>query len=182
MNETTRQLLAGAVSKHETCLREIAEVRDQAEVLERLVEIERKSWFETPWEAENRPMTYRHLLSLLDDPSLLERRYAACEHEYLRSITAQRYWEALAAVADMTKLMELASQAHPGLRVFAVLRFQERLPEALKRMSPTNIPKWFTRLLMQPSEMANFLSQASCKAVIDKTRALLLEAEASTAS
>ena len=173
MNETQRKLLAGALSKHDACMREIAEVRDESQAVRHLVEIERMSWLETPWEVENRPMTYRHLLSLVHDLSVLEQRYAACEHEYLKTITAQRYWEVLGDITDMTKLMELAIRAHPGLRVFAVLRFQERLPEALKRIAPTDIPKWFTRLLMQPSEMANFLSQASCKAVIDRTRALL---------
>jgi hypothetical protein len=173
MNETTRKLLAGALSKHEACLREIAEVHEQKDAVQRLVDIERVSWMETPWEVENRPMTYRHLLSLVHDLSLLEQRYAACEHEYLKTITAQRYWEALGDMNDMTKLMELANQAHPGLRVFAVLRFQERLPDALRSIHPTDVPKWFTHLLMQPSEMANFLSQSSCKAVIDKTRALL---------
>ena len=181
MNETTRKLLSEALSRHEICMREVSRAQDPAEVVRRLVEIERASWSETPVEAENRPMTYRHLLSLVDDPSLLEQRYGACEHLYLQSIIAQRYWEVLAGVSDMTKLTELAIQAHPGLRVFAVLRFQERLPNALKRVSPTEIPRWFIRLLMQPSEMANFLSQAACKAVIDKTRDLL-KAEATTTS
>lgn len=180
MNETTRKLLAEAVAKHETCMRALSGLRDPAEVVRRLVEIERASWSETPLEAENRPMTYRHLLSLLDDLSLLEQRYAACEHLYLKSIIAQRYWEVLGGVSDMAKLMELAIQAHPGLRDFAVLRFQERLPEALRKVVPGDMPKWYMRLLMQPWEMANFLSQASCRAVIEKTRALLA-AETSTA-
>ena len=173
MNETMRRLLSGALGKHDACLREIADVRDQAEAVRRLVDIERASWSETPWEVENRPMAYRHLLSLVDDPSVLEQRYAACEHEYLKTITAQRYWEVLAGVSDMAKLMDFAVRAHPALRVFAVLRFQERLPEALAKIAPSDVPKWFTHLLMQPTEMANFLSQASCKAVVEKTRALL---------
>jgi len=173
INEVTRKLLLEALGKHEICLREIAGVHDQAEVLRRLEEIERKSWSETPVEVENRPLIYRHLLSLLDDPVPVERRYAVCEHDYLKAIVAQRYWELLAGVTDMAKLMELAIQAHPGLRMFAVLRFQERLPEALRGISPAKIPRWFTHLLAQPSEMADFLSQASCRAVIDKARALL---------
>jgi hypothetical protein len=173
MNETTRKLLAESVSRHEACMRELSGVRGRAEVVRRLVEIEHASWSETPLEAENRPMTYRHLLSLVDDLPLLEQRYAACEHLYLKSIIAQRYWEVLGGVSDMAKLMELAIQAHPGLRDFAVLRFQERLPEALRKIAPTDVPRWFMRLLMQPWEMANFLSQAFCRAVIEKTRALL---------
>ena len=173
INEVTRKLLSEALGKHEICLREIAAAHDQAEILRRLDEIERASWSETPVEVENRPLTYRHLLSLLEDPVLIERRYAACEHDYLKSILAQRYWELLAGVTDMTKLMELAIQAHPGLRMFAVLRFQERLPAALRGISRADIPRWFTHLLAQPSEMADFLSQASCRAVIDKARALL---------
>jgi hypothetical protein len=173
MNETTRKLLTEAVSRHEACVRELSGVRGRGEVVRRLVEIEHASWSETPLEAENRPMTYRHLLSLVDDLPLLEQRYAACEHLYLRSIIAQRYWEVLGGVSDMAKLMELAIQAHPGLRDFAVLRFQEHLPDALRKIAATDIPKWFIRLLMQPWEMANFLSQESCKAVIEKTRALV---------
>jgi hypothetical protein len=173
MNETTQKLLSGALAKHDACLREIAGVHGQAEAVRRLVEIERASWLETPWEVENRPMAYRHLLSLLDDLTVLEQRYAACEHEYLKTITAQRYWEVLGSVTDMAKLMDLALRAHPALRVLAVLRFQERLPEALAKIAASDVPKWFTHLLTQPSEMANFLSQASCKAVVEKTRALL---------
>jgi len=173
INDVTRNLLSEALAKHDICLREIAGVRGQAEILSHLEEIERASWSETPVEVENRPMTYRHLLSLLDDPVIVERRYAACEHDYLKAIVAQRYWELLGSVSDMTKLMELAKQAHPGLRMFAVLRFQQRLPEALKGITPAHIPRWFTHLLAQPSEMADFLSQASCRAVADKARALL---------
>ncbi len=173
INQATRKLLLEALAKHEICLREIAGVRDLAEMLRRLDEIERQSWSETPVEVENRPLTYRHLLSLLEDPSLIERRRAACGHDYLKVILAQRFWERLAGVTDMAKLMELATQAHPGLRMFAVLRFQERLPEALRGIARADIPRWFIRLLVQLSEMANFLSQASCRAVIDETRALL---------
>ena len=171
INEVTRKLLSESLAKHDICLREIAGVRGQAEILSHLAEIERESWSESPVEVENRPMTYRHLASLLNDPSLIEHRYAACEHDYLRAILAQRYWELLGDVTDMAKLMDLAIRAHPGLRMFAVLRFQERLPDALKGIAPSNIPRWFVHLLVQPSEMANFLSQASCRAVADKARA-----------
>jgi len=174
MTDVTRKLLSEALSKHELCMREIAGVHDRAEILRRLVEIERETWSESPVEAENRPMTYRHLASLLEDPAVVEQRYAACEHDYLKAILAQRYWELLADITDMAKLMELAIHAHPGLRLLAVLRFQERLPEALKGVSVSEIPRWFIRLLVQPSEMANFLSQSSCRAVIEKTRALVV--------
>jgi hypothetical protein len=173
MNEVPRNLLSEALAKHDICLHEIAGVHDQGEILRRLVEIERESWSESPVEAENRPMTYRHLLSLLDDPSVIEQRYAACEHDYLKEIVAQRYWEVLAGITDMTKLMELAVRAHPGLRSFAIIRFQERLPQALRDISQDKIPSWFTRLIVQPSEMSNFLSQASCRAVLEKARAFL---------
>ena len=60
MNETTRKLLSEALSRHEICMREVSRAQDPAEVVRRLVEIERASWSETPVEAENRPMTYRH--------------------------------------------------------------------------------------------------------------------------
>jgi len=175
INEVTRKLLSEALAKHDICLQEIAGVHDQAETLRRLEDIERASWSETPVEVENRPMTYRHLLSLLKDPVLVERRYAACEHDYLKAIVAQRYWELLADETDMVKLMELAKRAHPGLRMFAVLRFQQRLADALKTITQSNVPRWFVHLMVQPSEMADFLSQASCRAVADKARALLAD-------
>jgi hypothetical protein len=46
--------------------------RGHAEAVRRLVEIERASWFATPLESENRPMTDGHLLSPL---SIIARRY-----------------------------------------------------------------------------------------------------------
>ena len=154
MNEKTQRLLSEALAKHESCLREAAAAKGGAEVVRRLAEIERSSWSETPVEAENRPMAYRHLLSLLDDPALVERRYAECEHEHLRAVVAQRYWEVLGGVTDMARLMDLATRVHPALRMIVVLRFQERLPQALRRISRDAVPGWFLRLLMQPSEMA----------------------------
>ena len=173
MNQATRKLLSDALSKHEVCMSETAGARDQAEIVRRLVEIERECWCESPVEVENEPMTYRHLLSRLDDLSVIEQRYAACEHSYLKEALALRYWEILGGITDMDELMRLAVQAHPGLRVFAILRFQERLPEALEGLSPDEIPQWFTRFLAQPAEMSNYVSQSSCLGIMDKVRALL---------
>jgi hypothetical protein len=173
MNEATRKQLAEAAARHEACMRGIAGVHDQAEAVRRLVRIEREAWSESPVEAENRPLEYRHLLSLVDDLAAIEARYAACEHVHLREIAAQRYAEALGGITDMQRLMELAVRAHPDLRRLAILRFQQRLPEALYEVKPEAIPRWFTRLLMQPSEMSNFLSQTSCQAVVGKVHELL---------
>jgi hypothetical protein len=173
MNEATRKQLSDAASRHEACLRSIAGVHNQAEAVRRLVQIEREAWSESQLEAENRPLEYCHLLSLVDDLSAIEARYAACEHAHLKEIVAQRYAEALEGIGDMPRLMELAVRAHPDLRRLAILRFQQRLPDALREVKPEAIPRWFTRLLMQPSEMSNFLRQSSCRAVIGKVQELL---------
>lgn len=173
MNEATRKQLAEAVARHEACLRGIAGVHDQAEAIRRLIGIEREAWSESPVEAENRPLEYRHLLSLVANLAAIEERYAACTHPHLKEIAAQRYAETLQGIDDMQRLMELSAHAHPDLRRLSILRFQQRLPEALRGVSSDALPRWFTRLLMQPSEMANFLSQSSCRAVIGKVNELL---------
>lgn len=173
INEATRKQLSEAAARHEACLRGIAGVRDPTEAIRQLVNIEREAWSESPIEAENRPLEYRHLLSLVEDPAAIEERYAACAHPHLKEIAAQRYAETLQDIDDMQRLMELSAHAHPDLRRLAILRFQQRLPEALRGVSSDALPRWFTRLLMQPSEMANFLSQSSCRAVIGKVHELL---------
>ena len=173
MDELNRKLLMDAVSRHEVCLRSIANARDQADVVNYLAIMEGETWSESAFEAENRPMEYRHLLSLLDDLPMIEKRYAECGHVYLREIVAQRYAEVLAKVTDMAQLMSLAAHAHPDLRRFVILRFQEMLPQALESVTSDNLPSWFIHLLRQPSEMSNFLSEASCKKVIEKAQALL---------
>jgi len=175
LNEATRNLLKEAVSKHETCMKEVGSAGDEQDVLRRLAEIEAETWSESAVEVDNRPMVYRHLVSLLDNLAVIEKRYADCEHDYLKAILAQRYWELLASVEAMAKLMDIAAHAHPGLRLLAVLRFQEALPNALSRISEQKIPRWFIRLLAQPSEMADFLSQASCRAVVEKAQRLLTQ-------
>jgi hypothetical protein len=176
MNESTRKLLSGALAKHESCLRDVAGVHGQGEVIRRLVEIEQKAWSESPVEAENLPLTYRHLLTHLHDPSLIEQRYGACEHDYLKAIAAQRYAELLGTLTDVGQLMELAVKAHVALRPFVILRFQQLLADALKSVSADAMPRWFTRLLMQPSEMLDFLSQSSCNLLMGKVEGLLKEA------
>lgn len=173
MNESTRKLLSEALAKHETCMRDVAGAHDQADVLRRLVEIEQKTWSESAVEAEDRPLTYRHLLTELHDLSLIEQRYAACEHDYLKAIVQQRYAELLGTLTDMAQLTELAMKTNVALRPLVILRFQQLLPDALKSVSADAMPRWFTRLLMQPSEMLNFLSQSSCRLVIGKIQELL---------
>jgi hypothetical protein len=173
MNESTRKMLSEALVKHETCMRDVAGVHGRADVLRHLVEIEQKTWSESAVEVDNRPLTYRHLLTHLNDPPLIEERYGACEHDYLKAIVAQRYAELLGTLTDMAQLMELAVKAHVALRPFVILRFQQMLPDALKSVSADAIPRWFTHLLMQPSEMLNFLSQSSCRLVIGKVEELL---------
>jgi hypothetical protein len=173
MNEVTQKLLSEAISKHEVCMRNIAGVHDADEIMRRLKQIEDESWSESQLEVENRPMEYRHLVSLINDLAIIQERYVSCRHTYLKEILALRYAEALAEVTDMGQLTELAGHAHPDLRRLAVLRFQQRLPDALKRLEGEELPRWFARLLAQPSEMANFLSEAACQAVIKKAQALL---------
>ncbi|HKK13833.1 MAG TPA: hypothetical protein VKA14_04155 [Gammaproteobacteria bacterium] len=173
MDDSCRKLLAGALEKHRLCTETVADVNEKQEILRQLVEVEEKAWSESALEVENRPMIYRHLLSHLDDLGLVEERYSACEHDYLKAIAAQRYAELLGTVDDMAMLMELAVRANPGLRSFVILRLQEKLPMALEKVSAQDIPKWFLHLLAQPHEVSNFLSQASCRAVMDKVEVLL---------
>jgi hypothetical protein len=173
MDELNRKLLTDAVSRHEACLRSIADMRDQAAVVDRLITMESEAWSETSIEVENRPLEYRHLLSLLGDLALIEKRYGDCDHVYLKEIVAQRYAEILRNVTDITQLVSLAVHAHPDLRRLVILRFQELLPQALASVTSDNLPTWFVHLLRQPFEITNFLSEASCKAVIEKAQALL---------
>ncbi len=105
--------------------------------------------------------------------SMIEKRYAECGHAYPKEIVAHRYFEALGNVTDMTQLMTLAVHAHPDLRRLVILRFQEILPQALSSVTSDNLPTWFIYLLRQSWEMSNFLSEASCRAVVGKAQALL---------
>lgn len=173
MDELNRNLMQDALERHDACLRSMSDVHDRSGIIARLVEIEGEAWSESPLEVENRPMLYRHLLSVLDDLSLVEERYAACENDYLKQLSGERYAELLEAITDVDRLMELSVRAHPGLRPFVILRLQHVLPDALKAVSAQSVPKWFTRLLRQPHEVSNFLSQATCNAVIEKVRKLL---------
>ncbi|MGA7799924.1 MAG: hypothetical protein WCC36_03855 [Gammaproteobacteria bacterium] len=173
MDESTRKLLKDSLEKHEACVKATAGVRDQQEIISQLVDIEGKAWSESALEVENRPMTYRHLLSNLHELSLVEERYAACEHDYLKAISAHRYAELLGSVTDMGQLMGLAVRAHPGLRPFVILRLQEQLPKALKDMAPGTPPPWFVHLLRQPHEVSNFLSQGACRTLMEKVQELL---------
>ncbi|MEJ2686417.1 MAG: hypothetical protein P8124_04265 [Gammaproteobacteria bacterium] len=172
MDESTRKLLVGALEKHEACVNATSGVSDQQQVISQLVDIERQAWSESALEVENRPMTYRHLLSNLHELSLVEERYAACEHDYLKAIAAQRYAELLGSVTDMGQLMELAVRAHPGLRPFVILRLQDELPTALKDVSADAIPAWLVHLLRQPHEVSNFLSQSTCRVLMEKVQEL----------
>ena len=173
MDETNRKLLAEVLKKHETCLHGIETVTEQGDIIARLVEIEQLSWSESALEVENRPMTYRFLLSKLQDLALVEERYAACEHDYLKAIAAQRYAELLSDVTDMERLMELAVRVQPMLRPFVILQLQAKLPAALKGITPDALPKWFVHLLRQPHEVSNFFSQATCSALMKKVQSLL---------
>lgn len=173
MDEATRKLLAEALEKHVACVKATAGIRDQQDVVKRLVDIENKVWSESALEVENQPMTYRHLLSDLHELAAVEERYARCKHDYLKGIVAQRYAELLGSVTDMGKLMELAVRAQPGLRPFVILQLQARLPAALEEVAPKGIPAWFVHLLRQPHEVSNFLSQTACKALMGKVEALL---------
>lgn len=173
MDEATRKLLADALEKHEACVKATAGIRDQQEIVRRLVDIETKAWSESALEIENRPMTYRHLLSDLHELGAVQERYANCKHDYLKAIAAQRYAELLRSVGDMNKLMELAVKAQPGLRPFVILQLQARLPAALEEVAPQGIPAWFVHLLRQPHEVSNFLSQTACKALMGKVQTLL---------
>ncbi|MEJ2645649.1 MAG: hypothetical protein P8180_12095 [Gammaproteobacteria bacterium] len=173
MDESTRKLLVGALEKHEACVKATAGIGDQQQVISQLVDIESQAWSESALEVENRPMTYRHLLSHLNELALVEERYAACEHDYLKAIAAQRYAELLGSVTDMGKLMELAVRAHPGLRPFVILRLQDELPAALKEVSAGAVPGWLVHLLRQPHEVSNFLSQSSCRVLMEKVQELV---------
>ena len=173
MDESTRKLSVGALEKHEACVKATAGIGDQQQVISQLVDIESQAWSESALEVENRPMTYRHLLSNLHELSLVEERYAACEHDYLKAIAAQRYAELLGTVTDMGQLMELAVRAHPGLRPFVILRLQSELPAALKDVSADAVPGWLVHLLRQPHEVSNFLSQSSCRVLMEKVQELV---------
>lgn len=173
MDERTRTLLSEALQWHEACERDMAGVRDEEEALRQMVRIEHETWSESALIPENRPLTYRHLLSLVRDPGVIEQRYAECKQDYLRAIIAQRYAEVLADVNDMGTLTELAERTHHDLRPFVILRLQQVLPDALRTVSPDNLPSWFVRLLRQPWEVRNFLSQPTCAALSRKLQGLL---------
>ncbi|MEJ2631974.1 MAG: hypothetical protein P8011_04825 [Acidihalobacter sp.] len=175
MNEQLRILLNEALQKQKACEKIAAEATplQPDEIIERLRTLERKSWSESPLEPENRPLEYRFLLSLLNEPAILESRYTANEHVFLKGLVAQRYIEVLEQIDDAATLMELAGHCHPQLRPFAVSRFQLVLPHALQDLTPTTIPTWFVRLLRQPTEMLDFLSVESCHQLTTKIESLL---------
>lgn len=173
MDEPTRNLLAEALQWHADCDTAIAGVRDEAEAMRRLKEIEQETWSESALQPENRPLTYRHLLSLVKDPRLIEQRRAECKNDYLNSIIGQRYAEILDGISDIETLTDLAVRAHPDLRPFAILRLQEVLPEALNAVSAQNVPGWFVRMLRQPWQVRNYLSQSTCSGVVNKLKELL---------
>lgn len=173
MDEPTRNLLVEALQWHTECDSSIAGVRDESDAVRRLKEIERETWSESALEPENRPLTYRHLLSLVHDPRLIEQRRAECKNDYLSSIIGQRYAEILTGIADIETLTDLAVRAHPDLRPFVILRLQEVLPSALKTVSAENVPSWFVRMLRQPWQVRNYLSQSTCSAMVSKLRDLL---------
>lgn len=173
MGMSDRQLLIDAISRHKACLQGIAGIRDSTKALRRVIELEEASWSESQIEIENRPLEYRHLMSLTHDPAIIEQRYIECGHDYLKEIIAQRYFEVLGNITDMGKLMALATEVHPDLRRLAVIRFQQMLPKALQEVHARNLPVWFTRLLRQPSEMSNFLSEPSCRAIFEKAKSIV---------
>jgi hypothetical protein len=173
LDEPTRNLLSEALQWHSDCDTSIADVHGQDEAIRRLKAIEQETWSESSLEPENRPLTYRHLLSLIDDPKLIEQRRAECKNDYLNSIIGQRYAEILAGVSDIDVLTELAVRTHPDLRTFVILRLQEVLPGALTTVSRENVPSWFTRMLRQPWQVRNYLSQPTCSALVKKLKDLV---------
>lgn len=172
LDEPTRTLLAEALQWHGDCDMSISGVEDELEAVRRLKEIEQQTWSESALEPENRPLIYRHLLSLVQDPKLIEQRRAECNHDYLNSIIGQRYAEILAGISDPDTLTELAVGTHPELRPFVILRLQEVLPEALMTVSRDNMPSWFVRMLRQPWQVRNYLSQPTCSALVHKLKEL----------
>ncbi len=63
---------------------------------------------------------------------MIGRRYAECGPDYLKEVIVQRHYEVLGNITDMNRLMALATEAHPDLRRLAVIRFQQKLAEALE--------------------------------------------------
>lgn len=173
MDDATRNLLAEALQWHAGCDSSIAGVRNEGEAVRRLKEIEQETWSESSLEPENRPLTYRHLLSLVHDSKLVEQRRAECKNDYLNSIIGQRYAEILAGISDIEKLTDMAVRTHPDLRPFVILRLQQVLPDALTTVSADNVPSWFVRMLRQPWQVRNYLSQSTCSAMVNKLRDLL---------
>ena len=175
MNEQLKILLNEALGKQHACEKIAAEAAASSpgEVIGRLQELEHESWSEAPLEPENRPLEYRYLLSLLDDLDVLESRYAANEHVFLKGLVAQRYVEVLEHVDNAANLMDLAVHCHAELRPFVVARFQHVLPQALQNVMPADIPTWFVRLLRQPTDMLDFLSIENCRSLTDRLESLL---------
>ena len=174
MNEQLKILLKEALDKQQACEKMAAEAASSPDgAVKRLRELEHESWSEAPLEPENRPLEYRYLLSLIDDLAILESRYAANEHVFLKGLVAQRYVEVLDQVDDAAYLMELAVHSHPELRPFVVTRFQHVLPQALESVTPADVPTWFVRLLRQPTEMLDFLSLDSCHKLTAKIESLI---------
>lgn len=172
-DEPTRNLLAEALRWHAACDSTISGVQNEGDALRRLKQIEQEAWSESALEPENWPLTYRHLLSLVQDAKLIEQRHAECKNDYLKSIIVQRYAEIVAGITDMEKLTELAVRAKPDLRPFVILRLQEVLPDALATVSPENVPSWFVRMLREPWHVRNYLSQPTCSALVAKLQDLL---------
>jgi hypothetical protein len=174
LDEPTRNLLAEALRWHGNCEMHISGVQDERDAVRRLKEIEQQTWSESALEPENRPLIYRHLLSMVHDPKLIEQRRAECKHDYLNSIIGQRYAELLAGISDPEMLTERAVATHPDLRPFVILRLQEILPQALKTVSRENVPSWFVRMLRQPWQVRNYLSQPTCSTLVAKIKELVV--------
>ncbi len=173
LDESTRSLLAEALRWHGDCETNISGVQNEHDAVRRLKEIEQQTWSESALQPENRPLIYRHLLSLVHDPKLIEQRRGECKHDYLNSIIGQRYAEILEGISDPETLTELAVRTHPDLRPFVILRLQEILPQALTTVSRENVPSWFVRMLRQPWQVRNYLSQPTCSALVTKIKELV---------
>lgn len=173
MDTNTRSLLSKFLERELACERDSGAVEDNDAVVRSLVELENESWSESPFEMENKPLLYRKIVSAINDLNLLEKRYAECGHDYLKQIISKRYTEVLDTVTDPTELRERCVKANPGLRLYAIARFEQVLPQEIARITPDAIPAWFIRLLRQPAEILNFLSSTSCSMLAHKARQLL---------